>query len=102
MNTFSDGFKVLKTIANLFRDYRPLLFFSICSALFDLVAVGLFIPVLMEYFSTGLVARFPTLIVSGVLFMIGILLWICGVILQVIVKKHRQLYELMLNQMSDK
>lgn len=102
LNTFSDGFKVLKTIANLFRDYRPLLFFSICSALFDLVAVGLFIPVLMEYFSTGLVARFPTLIVSGVLFMIGILLWICGVILQVIVKKHRQLYELMLNQMSDK
>lgn len=102
LNTFSDGFKVLKTIANLFRDYRPLLFFSICSIVFDLVALGLFIPVLMEYFSTGLVERFPTLIVSGVLFMIGILLWICGVILQVIVKKHRQLYELMLNQMSDK
>ena len=54
----------------------------------------------MEYFETGLVERFPTLIVSGVLAMIGILLWVCGLILQVITKKHRQLYELMLNQIK--
>ncbi len=100
LNTFSDGFKVLKTIANLFRDYRPMTFFGFFSAIFDLTALGLFITVLMEYFETGLVERFPTLIVSGVLAMIGILLWVCGLILQVITKKHRQLYELMLNQIK--
>ena len=100
LNTYSDGFKVLKTIANLFRDYRPMTFFGFFSAIFDLTALGLFITVLMEYFETGLVERFPTLIVSGILAMIGILLWVCGLILQVITKKHRQLYELMLNQIK--
>lgn len=54
LNTFSDGFKVLKTIANLFRDYRPMTFFGFFSAIFDLTALGLFITVLMEYFETGL------------------------------------------------
>ena len=63
-------------------------------------ALILFIPVLLEYFATGLVLRFPTLIVSGVLAIIGILLWICGLILHVTVKKHRQLYEILLNQIS--
>ncbi len=75
-------------------------FFGFFSAIFDLTALGLFITVLMEYFETGLVERFPTLIVSGILAMIGILLWVCGLILQVITKKHRQLYELMLNQIK--
>lgn len=98
LNTFSDGFKVLKTIANLFRDYRPMAFFTFFSLIFDVIAVVLFVPVLMEYFQTGLVERFPTLIVAGILAVIGILLWVCGIILQVIVKKHKQLYELMLNQ----
>ena len=56
-------------------------------------------PVFMEYFKTGLVPRFPTLIVGGVILTVSLLLWICGIILQVIVKKHKQLYELILNQM---
>lgn len=100
LNTVSDGLKVLNTISNLFRDYRPLLFFTVLSLIFLIVAGVLFIPVLSGYLHTGLVAKFPTLIVSGVLATIGILLWICGVILHVVVKKHRQLYELELNQMA--
>lgn len=100
LNTVSDGLKVLNTISNLFRDYRPLLFFTVLSLIFLIVATVLFIPVLSGYLHTGLVAKFPTLIVSGVLATIGILLWICGVILHVVVKKHRQLYELELNQMA--
>lgn len=44
--------------------------------------------------------KFPTLIVSGIIAMIGILLWVCGIILEVIVKKHRQLYEILLNQIE--
>ncbi|MCI9452607.1 MAG: glycosyltransferase [Dorea sp.] len=100
LNTVSDGVKVLKTIVTLFRDYKPLLFFSISSTALIICSIALFIPILFEYFSTGLVLRFPTLIVSGVLLTIGILLWICGLILHVTVKKHRQLYELFLNQMK--
>ncbi len=98
LNTFSDGFKVLRTIARLFRQYKPFVFFSIISVLLWLVAFILFIPVFNEYLHTGLVPRFPTVIVSGVMAIMGMLLWICGVILDVVVKKHRQFYEILLNQ----
>ncbi len=98
LNTFSDGFRVLRTIARLFEQYRPLAFFSLISVVMWIVALALFIPVFNEYLHTGLVPRFPTVIVSGVMGIMGMLLWICGVILDVVVKKHRQLYELMLNQ----
>jgi glycosyltransferase involved in cell wall biosynthesis len=100
LNTVKDGAKVIKTIVTLFRDYKPLVFFSASSAVCNLIAIVLFIPILFEYLSTGLVMRFPTLIVSGVFLIIGILLWICGLILHVVVKKHRQLYELMLNSLT--
>ncbi len=98
LNTVSDGLKVLKTIARLFRDYKPLLFFSAFSLLFIIVAAAMFIPVLAEYFATGAVPRFPTLIVSGILGLSGILLFMCGLILEVIVNKHRQLYEILLKK----
>ena len=101
LNTVEDGIKVLGTIVSLFRDYKPMIFFSVISAMFLLLALILFVPVLIEYFQSGLVLRFPTLIISGVSFTIGILLWICGIILQSIVKKHRFLYELQLNILSE-
>lgn len=100
LNTVSDGIKVLKTIGSLFKEYKPFVFFSLVSLLLFLVAMGFFLPVMMEYFKTGLVARFPTLIVSGVIATMGLLIWIAGIILQVIAKKHRQLYELYLNMLS--
>jgi len=98
LNTFTDGFKVLRTIARLFEQYRPLAFFSIISVLLWIVSLVFFIPVFHEYLQTGMVPRFPTVIVCGVIATMGLLLWICGVILDVVVKKHRQLYELMLHQ----
>ena len=98
LNTISDGLKVLKTIATLFRDYKPLLFFSIFGMIFTLAAIILFVPVFAEFMKTGSVPRFPTLIVSGVCGTVGILLFMCGIILEVIVNKHRQLYELLLNK----
>lgn len=98
LNTVSDGLKVLKTIAVLFRDYKPLLFFSAFSLLFIILAAVMFMPVLMEYFRSGSVPRFPTLIVSGLLGITGMLLFMCGIILEVIVNKHRQLYELLLKK----
>ena len=100
LNTFSDGMKVLSTIATLFREYRPFAFFTSVAVVLEVIALTFFIPILLEYFKTGLVLCFPTLIVSVVIALIGILLWVCGMILEVIVKKHRQLYEIMLNQME--
>ena len=98
LNTIPDGLKVLRTIGELFMEYRPFSFFSILACLLWTVALIFFFPVLLEYYETGLVPRFPTVIVSGVVATMGMLLWSCGVILEVVVKKHRLLYELELNK----
>ncbi len=98
LNTYSDGFKVIMTIFKLFRDYKPMFFFSILSIILFLISVCFVTPVLIEYFDTGLVPRFPTLIVCGFLVLLAMLLWSCGLILEVLVKKHRQLYEILLNK----
>ena len=97
LHTFGDGFRVLKTIFLLVRDYRPFLFFSTIAYLLALLAVILMIPVYREYVATGLVPRFPTLIGSGFIMLFAIIMWVDGLILEVIGKKHRQLYELLLN-----
>ena len=100
LNTVKDGVKVLKTIAGLYKNYKPLGFFTIIAALFWLCGLILFVPVFIEFLNTDLVLRFPTLIVSCILFAIGVMAEVCGIILDVVVKKHRQLYELLLNIME--
>ena len=96
LNTYRDGFRVLKTIGRLFKEYKPTIFFSLLSLLFLIISVGFGIPGFAEYFKTGLVPRYPTLIFSGFMLMIALVLFACGVVLEVVVKKHRQLFELML------
>ena len=96
LNTYRDGFRVLKTIGRLFKEYKPTIFFSLLSLLFLIISFAFGIPVFAEYFKTGLVPRYPTLIFSGFMLMIAIILFACGLILEVVVKKHRQLFELML------
>ena len=96
LNTYSDGFRVLKTIARLFKEYKPTVFFSVISLIFLIISLCFGIPVFIEYFETGLVPRIPTLIFAGFMLIIAILLFICGLILEVLVKKHRQLFELIL------
>lgn len=96
LNTYLDGMKVVSTIFMMFRDYRPLKFFTIISALLLLIAIAMFVPVFIEYMQTGLVPRFPTLIASGFIGIASLLTFFCGVVLEVITKKHKQLYELML------
>lgn len=102
LNTLSDGRKVIGTIFRLFRDYRPLGFFSAWSFLCWFLAIGFLIPVLLEYFATGQVPRFPTLIVSCVVAVMGLLLWVCGLILTAMNQKHKVLFELYLNMISMK
>ena len=97
LNTYSDGLRVLRTIARLYKEYRPLSFFGLFTALFGAAGLVMFIPVLAEYFRTGLVPRFPTLIVSGVMMTFALLLLVCGFILDTVAKKHRQLFEINLN-----
>lgn len=94
LNTYSDGIKVLKTIARLFKEYKPTAFFGLFALLFLIISVAFGAPVFYEYFQTGLVERFPTLIFSGFMLIVSLLLWITGLILEVIVKKNRQMFEL--------
>lgn len=98
LNTVSDGIKVLMTIFRLFSEYRPLRFFSILATLLTLLGAGFMIPVLIDYFQTGLVERFPTLFVCVGCFIISALLFMCGIILHAVAKKHRMLFELLMNR----
>lgn len=95
LNTISDGYKVVKTVFQLFRDYKPYIFFTSISVVLGVIAVLFMLPVIIEYWHTGLVPRFPTLIVCCFVMLLAILLFISGVILEVMTKKHRQLYELL-------
>ena len=97
LRTIPDGLRVLRTIANLSKNYKPLAFFSLLALAALAGAAVLFVPVLVEYLRTGLVPHFPRLIVSGVLLTLSILFWITGLILDTVVQKHRQLFELLLN-----
>lgn len=97
LNTYSDGAKVLATIFRLVKDYKPLVFFSTVALLLAAVALILFVPVFLDYLDTGLVPRFPTLIVACFLFLGGLLTFCCGLILDTVIKKDRQNFELWLN-----
>ena len=93
LNTYSDGLKVLKTIVNLFKDTKPLAFFSILSLILLLISFGFFLPILIQFVQTGIVDKFPTLIVISALTVIALLNFFCGVILSVLKKQHRQNFE---------
>lgn len=95
LNTFKDGIKIIATIFRLFRDYKPLVFFSWISSFLILVSLLILLPVFIEYLQTGLVPRFPTLIVCGFIILFAMLLWMCGLILQVLLIRHRQLCKLL-------
>ncbi len=101
LNTVSDGLKVLKTIFRLFKNYRPMTFFGIIAVILLLLAAGFFIPVLAEYMRTGMVLKFPTLIVSGFAALAAIQSYFSGLILNVLRAQNRQQFEITLNQTAD-
>ena len=100
LNTYSDGIKVLKTIFRLFKNYRPLLFFSLLAIFLTVISLLLFIPILTNFFKTGLVPNFPTLIVSGFILMGALISFFSGVILDVQVEKGRQDFEYRLQEVN--
>ena len=94
LNTQQDGIKVLKTIFSLFKEYSPLKFFGWIAVLILLIALILFVPVFIIYIETGLVPRFPTLIVSGFLVLAALLSFFAGLILDNMIRSERKSYEL--------
>jgi len=93
LNTYSDGARVLRTILRLFRVYRPLAFFSLIALLLLAVAAILFLPILFTFLRTGLVPRFPTLIVSGFIALAAIQAFFGGLILDGSNQKDRRDFE---------
>ena len=96
LNTYSDGIKVLMTITRLFKEYKPTVFFSLIGTVLLVLSLIFGIPVFNEFFKTGLVPRFPTLIFALILLIISILMYITGIILEVVAKKNKQIFELFL------
>lgn len=93
LNTYSDGIKVLYTIFKLYRTYKPLMFFGGISMLLCLIALGFFLPVLFDYWHTGTVAKFPTLIVCGFTVIAAIQAFFIGLTLQTMISKNKQDFE---------
>lgn len=94
LNTFSDGFKVLKLIFNLFKDYKPFLFFSLVSL--TLLALGLLtgIPVIKEFAKTGLINKIPSAVLATGFMILAALTFVSGLILDTMVRQNRMQYEL--------
>ena len=97
LNTFSDGWRVIKTIFNLYRNYKPLGFFGILAVLLLFIAVMFFIPVFADYVRTGLVRRFPTLIVCGFTGLAALQSFFSGLILSNMDRNARRSFELQRN-----
>ena len=98
LNTVVDGVKVVLTIFNLIREYKPLQFFSIgCAGAFLILAICLFIPVFLSYLDTGIVDRLPTFIASGVALIVALLFFVCGLVLDGQARAARKQFDLFLN-----
>ncbi len=101
LNTYSDGMKVLGTIARLFRNYKPLAFFGIIALILVIIAAIFFIPIVIEYAQTGEVPNFPTLIVCGFVVMAAIQSFFAGMLLQTMKQKNQSDFEMRLLDIED-
>lgn len=97
LNTYTDGARVLTTIVKLYKNYKPLGFFSMIAALMLLVAAVMFGWVFARFLNTHLVENMPTLIVSGFIALAAVLAFFVGLILSDMVTRNRREFELRLN-----
>ena len=97
LHTFRDGTRVLGTIFLLYKDYRPLRFFTMASLILALIALLLFIPVFHEYVMTGLVPKLPTLVTSGFFMVSAVVALGIGLVLDTEVKNSRKNLEIQMN-----
>ncbi|MDG4512051.1 glycosyltransferase [Streptococcus parasuis] len=94
LSTFSDGFKVLRMIFNLFKDYKPLIFFSILTFLFFVLGLIIGIPVISEFARTGMIDKVPSAVLATGFMILSALSFVAGFILDTVVRQHRMQYEL--------
>lgn len=99
LNTISDGMRVIKTILWVFKDYKPLSFFSLLSAIFFLFALLVGVPVVVEFFNTSYVSKVPSAVLAVGLMLVSLISLFSGFILDTVVKQHRENYELYLNRL---
>lgn len=102
LNTYSDGFKVLKTIIRLYKNYKPRQFFTLLSFMLVIIALIFFVPVFITYIKTGLVPQMPTLVMCGFVVLAAIQSYFSGLILSTIAQKSKQDFEYKLVQTEDK
>lgn len=101
LNTFSDGIKVLLTIVQMFKNYRPMGFFSLLALMLTILAAVFFVPVFLDFLKTGIVDKFPTLIVCGFVVIAAQISFFAGMVLNTIKQKNRQDFEMYLHWTSN-
>lgn len=101
LNTYSDGIKVIHKMLQLYKNYKPMRCFGIIAIILLLVAAILFVPILQEYIVTGMVPRFPTLIVCGFLALAAIQAIFSGMVLEVMAAKDKRDFEYRLNRIGE-
>ncbi|WP_151446695.1 glycosyltransferase [Lacisediminimonas profundi] len=94
LHTYRDGFRILKLILSLYKHERPLAFFMVISALLAAIAIGLGIPIVVEWLSTGLVPRFPTAILASAIMILASLSATAGLILETVTRGRKELKRL--------
>lgn len=94
LSTYSDGWRILKTIGTLYRVERPTLFYGSIGALLVVAAIVLAIPLVVTYAHTGLVPRFPTAILATGLIIIAVLCFFAGLILDTVTRGRREVRRL--------
>ncbi len=102
LNTYSDGFKVIFTIVKLYKDYKPMAFFSLLAILLAVISTAFLLPVLIEYAQTGLVLRFPTLIVCCFVYLAAIQSLFSGLILSNLALANRREFEFNLTTLKSR
>jgi len=94
LSTYRDGYRIMVMIIKLFKNERPLVFFSLVFVLFALISVGLSIPLFITYLETGLVPRVPTAVLAASTMLIGFLALTCGLILDTVTHGRREIKRL--------
>jgi hypothetical protein len=91
LNTWRDGWRILRTIGRLVKEERPFAFFVSIGSLLALTAIGLAIPLLLEFLATGLVPRIPTAVLSTGLMLVAVMSFVCGLVLDTVTRGRREL-----------
>ena len=94
LNTVSDGLKVIKTIIKMFKNYKPLQFFTLIAVIVFILGLIAGIPVLVEFFKTHYITKMPSAVLATGLVTLSVIIGQCGVILDTVVKQNRENYEL--------